>query len=238
MATDVTLSNLTKKYGEIVAVDNLNLHIRAGEFFTLCGPDGCGKSTVLRMAAGIEMPDEGTVRFGDQDMTGVPPSRRNVGTVFQDSALFPYLTVRENMAFGLRGRHLTREEIAARIRATLTMVRLDGAADRRAQDLSRDEQRWAALARALVIRPNVLLLDEPLSGMDPHVRAANRTLLRELILDSGITTIHATPDREDALCLSDRMAVMKDGKIEQLGTPQEIYFSPANEFVALSLIHI
>ncbi len=237
MASDVRLSDLSKSYGEIVAVRNLSLHIRAGEFFSLVGPSGCGKTTILRMIAGFEVPDTGTIHFGDREMTQVPANERNTGMVFQNYALFPHITVGENIAFGLRARHLPKVEIAARTQAALAMVQLTGLENRSVRELSGGQQQRVALARALVIRPNVLLLDEPLSNLDAKLRAETRAQLRHLVHESGITTVYVTHDQEEALALSDRLAVLRGGTVQQIGTPVDVYLTPVNEFVARFMGH-
>ncbi|HPO09702.1 MAG TPA: ABC transporter ATP-binding protein [bacterium] len=237
MASDVRLSNLWKSYGETVAVKDFSLHVRAGEFFSLVGPSGCGKTTILRMIAGFETPDEGTIQFGDREMTEVPANERNSGMVFQNYALFPHMTVGENTAFGLRARHLPKDEIAAKTQAALAMVQLAGLENRAVQELSGGQQQRVALARALVIRPNVLLLDEPLSNLDAKLRTETRAQLRHLVHESGITTVYVTHDQEEALALSDRLAVLRDGTIQQIGTPVDVYLTPVNGFVARFMGH-
>ena len=237
MASEIQLVNLSKRFGETVAVADVNLRILAGEFFSLLGPSGCGKTTTLRMVAGFETADQGSIYFGERDMTNVPSNKRNAGMVFQNYALFPHMNVGENVAFGLQARHLPKEEIEAKVRAALAMVQLEGFENRSVQELSGGEQQRVALARALVIRPDVLLLDEPLSNLDAKLRIETRSQLRDLVHESGITTIYVTHDQEEALALSDRMAVIHKGCIRQIGAPMEIYLSPANAFVARFLGH-
>jgi iron(III) transport system ATP-binding protein len=237
MASEVRLMNLSKSFGETVAVAEIDLRVLAGEFFSLLGPSGCGKTTTLRMVAGFETPDKGSIHFGDRDMTNVPSNKRNAGMVFQNYALFPHMKVGENVAFGLLARRLPKEEIDAKVHAALGMVQLEGFEHRSVQELSGGEQQRVALARALVIRPDVLLLDEPLSNLDAKLRIETRSQLRELVHESGITTIYVTHDQEEALALSDRLAVIHNGSIQQIGTPMEIYLSPASAFVARFIGH-
>ncbi len=237
MASDVQLVGLTKRFEATVAAEAIDLRIRAGEFFGLLGPRGSGKTTILRMIAGFESPEEGSVHFGERDITAMPPNKRNVGMVFQDYALFPHMSVAENVAFGLEARHLPKAEIEAKVRAAVSTVDLAGSEDRSVQQLSGGEQQRVALARALVIRPDVLLLDDPLSNLDDELRSETRSRLRELVHESGVTTLYVTRDPEEALALSDRLAVLHEGRIEQTGTTTEVYLSPANEFVARFMGH-
>ncbi len=216
----------------VIAVNHVTLRIRDGEFFSLLGPSGCGKTTTLRLIAGFETPTQGSVRIHGRDMTGIPPYRRPVNTVFQNYALFPHMTVFENVAFGLRMSGLPKTEIAQRVREALAMVRLSGMEHRKPRQLSGGQQQRVALARALVNRPEVLLLDEPLGALDLKLRKAMQLELKSLQQQVGITFIYVTHDQEEALTMSDRIAVMNEGRVLQVGTPVEIYEQPANRFVA------
>ncbi len=226
------LRNLSKRFGETVAVDDLGLEIRDGEIMTLLGPSGCGKTTTLRCIAGFVNPDAGDVYLGDERITDLPPERRDIGFVFQNYALWPHMTVYQNLAFGLELRRLSKDEVGRRIQETLALVRLIGYEDRRPRQLSGGQQQRVALARALVLQPNVLLLDEPLSNLDAQLREEMRFEIRELQRQLGITSIYVTHDQAEALVLSDRIAVLHRGKMVQVGTPDEIYNRPSNRFVA------
>jgi iron(III) transport system ATP-binding protein len=229
---EVRLDDIGKSYGEQWVVRGVNLHIRGGEFFTFLGPSGCGKTTLLRIIAGFVFPDEGTVSLDGNPMNHVPPWQRNVGLVFQNYALWPHMTVFENVAFGLRERKVARSEIEARVMETLKQVDLRGTENRRPSQLSGGQQQRVALARTLVIQPRLLLLDEPLSNLDAKLRIDMRIELLKLQHDLGLTTIYVTHDQEEALALSTRIAVMNGGRIVQEGTARQIYEQPANEFVA------
>jgi iron(III) transport system ATP-binding protein len=231
-AAEVRLENVGKRYGEQWVVRNVDLHIQRGEFFTFLGPSGCGKTTLLRMIAGFVQPDEGSVRLDGQAVNNVPPWQRDVGLVFQNYALWPHLSVFENVAFGLRERKVARDEIARRVGAVLEQVELTGTEARRPSQLSGGQQQRVALARTLVIQPRVLLLDEPLSNLDAKLRVEMRLELLKLQRDLGLTTIYVTHDQEEALALSTRIAVIERGQVIQQGTPREIYEQPANDFVA------
>lgn len=228
----VRLVGVTKRFGDTVAVDRVDLEVRPGEFFTLLGPSGCGKTTTLRMVAGFVEPDSGDVYFGERRMNGVPPWSRQTGMVFQNYALWPHLTVFENVAFGLRERRVSGHLLQRKVRAALELVGLAGFEKRRPSQLSGGQQQRVALARTLVVEPAVLLLDEPLSNLDAKLRWQMREELVRLQRQLGITTICVTHDQEEALALSDRIAVMRDGRILQVGTPQEIYQAPSHPFVA------
>mgnify|MGYP006274826101 CR=1 FL=1 len=228
----VDLDALTKRYGATRAVGALTLSVESGEFVTLLGPSGCGKSTTLQMIAGFAVPTEGTVRIGGQDCTRVPPHRRNVGMVFQNYALFPHMTLAENVAFGLKMRRVPRDERARRVAEALALVQLDALADRYPGQISGGQQQRVALARALVIRPDVLLLDEPFGALDKQLRDRMRVDLRDLQRRLGISLVFVTHDQDEALSMSDRIAVMAEGRLRQLGPPGEIYERPANRFVA------
>ncbi|MBO8142393.1 MAG: ABC transporter ATP-binding protein [Firmicutes bacterium] len=228
----IQLIGLSKRFGPVTAVDRVSLEIHDGEFFTLLGPSGCGKTTTLRAIAGLETPDEGQIVVDGKDITYLPANRRRVGMVFQNYALFPHMNVFENVAFGLRARGEPAQEIAHRVRQSLALVRLDGFADRKPGQLSGGQQQRVALARALACRPEILLLDEPLSNLDAKLREETRTEIQRLQKESGITTVYVTHDQSEALALSDRIAVMNNGRLEQVGTPAEIYGKPATAFVA------
>lgn len=228
----VELRNVTKRFGGFVATQNVNLAIEAGEFLTLLGPSGCGKTTLLRMISGFETPTEGTVWINGEDVTHVPPYRRNVNQVFQSYALFPHLTVEENIGFGLRMQKVPKLEITARVKEVTELVSLSGFETRKPSQLSGGQRQRVALARAIVCRPKVLLLDEPLSALDAKLRHAMQVELKRLQKKLGITFVFVTHDQEEALTMSDRIAVVNKGRIEQLGDSAEIYHSPRTTFVA------
>jgi putative spermidine/putrescine transport system ATP-binding protein len=229
---DVEAIALHRSYGDVVAVDGVDLAIPAGEFFTLLGPSGSGKTTTLRLIAGFEQPDSGRVLLGGTDVTRHPPYARNVNTVFQDYALFPHMTVAENVAYGLRVKGVKREERRARAGEALEMVRLAGLGPRRPGQLSGGQRQRVALARAIVNRPRLLLLDEPLGALDLKLRQEMQLELMRIKNEVGITFVYVTHDQEEALTMSDRLAVFRDGRIEQVGTPAEVYEYPTSEFVA------
>ena len=229
---DVSLENLVKTFGLIVAVDNVTLQIKHGEFFTLLGPSGCGKTTTLRMIAGFYTPEKGSIKFNEKRMNEIPAEKRNTGMVFQNYAIWPHMTVAKNVAFGLEMRKIPPEEIAQRVKGALDLVELEGLEERTPDQLSGGQQQRVALARALVIEPDVLLLDEPLSNLDAKLRVEMRKEIKSLQRKMGITTIYVTHDQKEALAVSDRLAVMNRGKIEQVGNPLEIYGNPKNRFVA------
>jgi ABC-type Fe3+/spermidine/putrescine transport system ATPase subunit len=231
-AGDVELVGVTKRFGAVAAVDAVDLQVHPGEFLSLLGPSGCGKTTTLRLIAGFERPDEGEVRIGGRDVSGLPAYRRNVNTVFQSYALFPHLNVRDNVSYGLKQRGLGRKERRARAAEMLELVRLSGFETRKPRQLSGGQQQRVALARALVMQPEVLLLDEPLGALDLKVRKELQIELKRIQEGVGITFVYVTHDQEEALAMSDRVAVMNAGRIEQLGMPGEIYDRPATPFVA------
>jgi len=231
-AADVELKALAKRYGATRALDGVSLAVAPGEFFTLLGPSGCGKTTSLRAVAGFVTPDAGDVLIRGARVNEVPPHRRHVGLVFQSYALFPHRTVRQNVAFGLRMQRTPRAEIDRLVAETLALVQLPGHGDRYPRELSGGEQQRVALARALVTRPAVLLLDEPLGALDRKLRDHMKIELKRLQRDVGVTTIYVTHDQEEALTMSDRVAVMRAGRIEQIGAPREIYETPGTVFVA------
>ena len=232
-AAAIRLEAVTKTFdGQVVAVDDVTLDIAAGEFFALLGPSGCGKTTTLRMIAGFELPDSGRVHVGGKDITDLPVHRREMGMVFQSYALFPHRTVAENVAFGLRMRDVPKAEIAERVEAALALVALTGLERRRPAQLSGGQQQRVALARALVVEPPVLLCDEPLGALDRKLRQQMQFELKELQKRLGVTLVFVTHDQEEALEMSDRIAVMNRGRIEQVGAPTEIYEKPRTRFVA------
>jgi putative spermidine/putrescine transport system ATP-binding protein len=228
----LAITQIRKSYGAAPALDVAALDVAEGEFFSLLGPSGCGKTTALRCIAGTTAPDCGRIVIGDRDVTGLPAHRRNVGMVFQHYALFPHLTVRENVAYGLEGRGLSAAARDRRLRESLDLVALDGFDARYPHQLSGGQQQRVAVARAIAYRPDVLLLDEPFSNLDVKLRGALRTDLKRLQQTLRLTTIFVTHDQQEALGLSDRIAVMHDGRVEQVGTPQEIYDRPSTLFVA------
>ena len=228
----VDLRSVTKRFGALAAVDDLSLELAGGEFFTLLGPSGCGKTTTLRMIAGFERPDAGEIRIEGTDVADLPPHRRPTNTVFQSYALFPHLTVRDNVAFGLKRKKVTKEEIGRRVEAELERVGLSAEANRRPAQLSGGQQQRVALARALVNLPKVLLLDEPLGALDLKLRKGLQVELKRIQREVGITFVYVTHDQEEALTMSDRIAVMNRGRVEQVGSPEDVYERPATTFVA------
>ena len=228
----IRLTGLTRTFGSVTAVDGVDLEIAEGEFFSMLGPSGSGKTTVLRLIAGFEQPTSGTVSLFGEDVTSIPPFDRDVNTVFQDYALFPHMTVLDNVAYGLRVRGIGRRERRERARAALASVRLDHVADRKPTQLTGGQRQRVALARATVVEPKVLLLDEPLGALDMKLREQMQVELKQIQRDLGITFIFVTHDQEEALTLSDRIAVFNAGRIEQLGTPFELYEKPSSRFVA------
>ncbi|MBN1315932.1 MAG: ABC transporter ATP-binding protein [Anaerolineales bacterium] len=228
----VELDDISKHFGRVVAVDQISLSIHDGEFFSLLGPSGCGKTTTLRLIAGFELPTLGTIIIGGQEQGETPPFRRPVNTVFQNYALFPHMSIFDNVAFGLEMKKTPKTEIRKRVRNSLEMVQLPGMENRKPSQLSGGQQQRVALARALVNRPKVLLLDEPLGALDLKLRKAMQLELKALQHRVGITFVYVTHDQEEALTMSDRIAVMNKGKVLQIGPPEEIYDRPANRFVA------
>jgi len=229
---DLSLNGLSKHYGDFYAVREVSLTIADGEFLVLLGPSGCGKTTTLRMVAGFIEPSAGHVRLAGQDVTLLPPWRRNAGMVFQSYALFPHMTVAQNVAFGLEMRKLARADIERRVEEVLALVRLGGYGGRLPRQLSGGQQQRVALARALAIRPDVLLLDEPLSNLDAKLRQEVRVEIRELQRQLGLTTVMVTHDQEEALTMADRLVVMNEGSVRQVGTQRDLYERPADRFVA------
>ncbi len=228
----VELGNVTKQFGRVVAVDDMTLAIEESQFFALLGPSGCGKTTTLRMIGGFEEPTRGTIRLHGQDVTGLKPYRRRANTVFQSYALFPHLSIYENVAFGLRRTKVTDAEVKRRVGEMLDLVRLVGMEKRRSRQLSGGQQQRVALARALINHPRVLLLDEPLGALDLKLRKEMQIELKGIQNEVGITFIHVTHDQEEAMIMADTIAVMSEGSIEQLGSPTEIYEKPRSRFVA------
>lgn len=232
MSISVKLENVTKRFGDFVAVKEMSLSIGDGEFFSLLGPSGCGKTTTLRMVAGFEQPSEGQIFIMDQPVAGIPAYRRPVNTVFQNYALFPHMNVHQNVAFGLEMAKVPKAEIERRVGDSLALVQMELFQDRRPSQLSGGQKQRIALARALVNRPRVLLLDEPLGALDLKLRKAMQLELKQIQSEVGITFIYVTHDQEEAITMSDRIAVMSDGLVQQVGESRDIYEHPANRFVA------
>jgi spermidine/putrescine transport system ATP-binding protein len=231
-SVDVRLERVTKRFDEVTAVDELSLEIEQGRFYALLGPSGCGKTTTLRMVGGFEQPSEGAIYLGDRDVSGLPPHRRDVNTVFQSYALFPHLTIADNVGFGPRRKGVKGAELRGRVEEILRVVGLEGMGARRPRQLSGGQQQRVALARALVNRPRVLLLDEPLGALDLKLRKEMQLELKSIQHDMGITFVHVTHDQEEAMTMADAIVVMNRGRIEQLGAPAELYERPASAFVA------
>ena len=228
----IEIDHVTKRFHDFVAVDDAHFSIQQGEFFSMLGPSGCGKTTTLRMIAGFEQPTSGAIRLDGADVSRVPPNKRDVNTVFQQYALFPHMDVYDNVAFGLKSKKVAKDEIARRVPELLDIVHLGSFAHRRPGQLSGGQQQRVALARALVNLPKALLLDEPLGALDLKLRHAMQFELKRIQREVGITFVYVTHDQEEALTMSDRIAVMSEGKVEQIGTPTEIYDTPASVFVA------
>ena len=228
----VRLDGITKRFGDVVALHEVSLQVRRGEMLTLLGPSGCGKTTLLNLVAGFLAPDAGEIAIDGARVTDLPTWRREIGMTFQNYALFPHMSVASNVGYGLRARRLDKKEIGRRVRAVLDLVKLTGLEDRKPRQLSGGQQQRVALARALVVRPKVLLLDEPFSALDRNLRGAMQVELREIQRKLDVTTIFVTHDQSEALSLSDRIAVMAEGRVRQLGTPDEVYRRPADRFVA------
>ena len=237
MSVSISFENIVKKYGKLTIIPDLNLEIREGEFFTLLGPSGCGKTTLLRMVAGFNSIEGGTISFNDQIINDIPPAKRNIGMVFQNYAVFPHMTVRQNVEFGLKNRPVTKAEMKTRVDEILETVRIAEYQDRLPERLSGGQQQRVALARAIVIKPDVLLMDEPLSNLDAKLRIEMRNVIRQIQKEVGITTVYVTHDQEEAMAVSDRIAVMNSGVIQHVSDPKSIYQRPANLFVANFIGH-
>ena len=232
MSVGITIDHALKKYGDNVIIPDLSLKIREGEFFTLLGPSGCGKTTLLRMIAGFNSIEGGDFYFGEKRINDLDPAKRNIGMVFQNYAIFPHYTVRKNVEFGLKNKKLPKDEIQQRTDRFLKLMQIDTLADRMPDRLSGGQQQRVALARALCIEPDVLLMDEPLSNLDAKLRVEMRTVIKNIQHDVGISCVYVTHDQEEAMAVSDRIAVMNSGVIQHIGTPKSIYQRPANLFVA------
>ena len=232
MNVGISIKNAVKKYGDFTAIPDLSLEIKPGEFFTLLGPSGCGKTTLLRMIAGFNSIEGGQFYFGDRLINDLDPAKRNIGMVFQNYAIFPHLTVRKNVAFGLQNRKLPKDQIEKQTDKFLKLMKIDQFADRLPEKLSGGQQQRVALARALAIEPDVLLMDEPLSNLDAKLRVEMREVIKEIQNSLGITTVYVTHDQEEAMAVSDRIAVMSDGVIQQVGSPKTLYQRPGNLFVS------
>ena len=232
MAIPVIIDHVTKRFGSFVALKNVCVQIQPGELFFLLGPSGCGKTTLLRCIAGFHAPESGSITLGEQDITHVPPHKRNTGMVFQHYALWPHLTLAENIAFGLEMRKIPQSEIQQRVMEALALVHLEDRAKAKPNQLSGGQQQRVALARALVTKPQCILLDEPLSNLDANLRLEMRSEIRRICKQAGLTAIYVTHDQKEALSIADRIAIMRDGIIEQIGTPEAIYRTPVNRFVA------
>ncbi len=232
MSVNIKIRDAVKKYGDNIIISDLSLDIKEGEFFTLLGPSGCGKTTLLRMIAGFNSIEGGDFYFGDTRINDMDPAKRNIGMVFQNYAIFPNMTVEDNVAFGLKNRKLPKEEIASKTDQFLKLMKIDEYRDRMPDRLSGGQQQRVALARALAITPDVLLMDEPLSNLDAKLRVEMRTVIKQIQNEVGITTVYVTHDQEEAMAVSDRIAVMNGGDIQQIGTPKILYQRPANLFVA------
>jgi iron(III) transport system ATP-binding protein len=228
----IRIQQLTKRFGAVTALDHVDLTIEPGELFFLLGPSGCGKTTLLRSLAGFNQPDEGRIYFGDEDVTELAPHKRNTGMMFQSYALWPHMTVAQNVAFGLEERKVPRDEITRRVTEALESVRMNGYGERRPNELSGGQQQRVALARALVIRPRCLLLDEPLSNLDARLRLEMRTEIRRVCKEFKLTTVYVTHDQKEALSVSDRMAILDRGRVRQVGTPRDVYRRPNSTLVA------
>ncbi|SJZ35046.1 ABC transporter ATP-binding protein [Anaerorhabdus furcosa] len=232
MSVNIKIKGAVKKYGQNTVISNLSVDIKKGELFTLLGPSGCGKTTLLRMIAGFNSIEGGDFYFGDTRINEMDPGKRNIGMVFQNYAIFPHLSVKENVAFGLKNRKVPKEQIEADTEKFLKIVQIDSYKDRMPERLSGGQQQRVALARALVIKPDVLLMDEPLSNLDAKLRVEMRTVIKDIQNEVGITTVYVTHDQEEAMAISDRIAVMKDGVIQHIGTPKDLYQRPSNLFVS------
>lgn len=237
MSVSIGIEHVVKKYGDLTIIPDLSAQIKNGEFFTLLGPSGCGKTTLLRMIAGFNSIEGGQITFDETVINDIPAQKRNIGMVFQSYAIFPHLTVRQNVEYGLKIRRLPKDEMKEKVDDILRVVKIEEYQDRLPERLSGGQQQRVALARAIVIHPQVLLMDEPLSNLDAKLRIEMRSAIREVQKQVGITTVYVTHDQEEALAISDRIAVMKEGEIQQIGTPQDIYARPYNVFVSTFIGH-
>ncbi len=232
MSEPLYIEDVVKTYGDFNAVDGISVTVKDGEFFTLLGPSGCGKTTLLRMVAGFNSIDGGAIKFKDKVINDIPAHKRNTGMVFQSYAIFPHMTVFDNIAYGLKARQVPKDKIEERVMEVLSLVKMEAYRDRKPSKLSGGQQQRIALARAVVVNPDILLMDEPLSNLDAKLRVEMREVIKKIQNNLNITTIYVTHDQEEALAISDRIAVMNKGKIQQIGTPREIYLNPTNTFVA------
>ncbi len=232
MAVAINIKNLVKKFGAVKALNDVSLDIQPGELFFLLGPSGCGKTTLLRHIAGFYIPDEGNILIDNENVTTLPPHKRDTGMVFQSYALWPHMTLAENVAFGLKMRKVAPDEIKRRVAEALDIVKMGDKAERKPNQLSGGQQQRVALARALVVQPRCLLLDEPLSNLDAKLRLEMRIEIRRICKEAGLTAVYVTHDQKEALSIADRLAIMRDGVIEQIGTPLEVFRKPINSFVA------
>jgi iron(III) transport system ATP-binding protein len=237
MSNSINIENVVKKYGDVTIIPDLSVHIMNGEFFTLLGPSGCGKTTLLRMIAGFNSIEGGTIKFDDKVINNISAHKRNIGMVFQNYAIFPHLTVRQNVEYGLKIRKVNKTEMKKRVDDILEVVKISDYQDRLPERLSGGQQQRVALARAIVIHPSVLLMDEPLSNLDAKLRIEMRSAIREVQKKVGITTVYVTHDQEEALAISDRIAIMNEGVIQQIATPEQIYTRPNNVFVSTFIGH-
>ena len=237
MSVSIGIDNVVKKYGDMTIIPDLSAFIKNGEFFTLLGPSGCGKTTLLRMIAGFNSIEGGSIKFDGKVINDIPAQKRNIGMVFQSYAIFPHLTVRQNVEYGLKIRKVPKEHMKERVDEILKAVKIDEYQDRLPERLSGGQQQRVALARAIVIHPQVLLMDEPLSNLDAKLRIEMRSAIRDVQKQVGITTVYVTHDQEEALAISDRVAVMKLGVIQQIGSPRDIYARPCNAFVSTFIGH-
>lgn len=237
MSVAINVENVVKKYDNVTIIPDMTVHIKNGEFFTLLGPSGCGKTTLLRMIAGFNSIEGGEIKFDDQVINNISAHKRNIGMVFQNYAIFPHLTVRQNVEYGLKLRKIDKQEMKKKVDEILEVVKITDYQDRLPERLSGGQQQRVALARAIVIHPSVLLMDEPLSNLDAKLRVEMRSAIREVQKQVGITTVYVTHDQEEALAISDRIAVMKDGVIQQIGAPESIYTRPYNIFVSTFIGH-
>ncbi len=237
MSNAINIENVVKKYGDVTIIPDLSVQIKNGEFFTLLGPSGCGKTTLLRMIAGFNSIEGGEIKFDDKVINQISAHKRNIGMVFQNYAIFPHLTVRQNVEYGLKIRRINKQEMKKKVDEILEVVKISDYQDRLPERLSGGQQQRVALARAIVIHPNVLLMDEPLSNLDAKLRIEMRSAIREVQKKVGITTVYVTHDQEEALAISDRIAIMNEGVIQQIGTPEKIYTRPNNVFVSTFIGH-